>query len=211
MTWFEVGKPIWYFRGYKTDGIDPATGEVKVVDVNNDGVISALDITDIGSPHPDLIYGASVNLEYRNFDFSMFLQGMSGNDVFMAWFRTDRELTNKPKFFFTDRWTGPGSNASMPAPDNVSDYVYRSDLMVQDGSYLRFKQIQLGYTIPRNTISAWGLERARVYVSLDDFFTITGYKGMDPEAGSADNNRQGIDRGLYPLAKKLMFGVSVSF
>lgn len=211
MTWFEVGKPIWYFRGYKTDGIDPATGEVKVVDVNNDGVISALDITDIGSPHPDLIYGASVNLEYRNFDFSMFLQGMSGNDVFMAWFRTDRELTNKPKFFFTDRWTGPGSNASMPAPDNVSDYVYRSDLMVQDGSYLRFKQIQLGYTIPRNTISAWGIERARVYVSLDDFFTITGYKGMDPEAGSADNNRQGIDRGLYPLAKKLMFGVSVSF
>ena len=211
MTWFEVGKPIWYFRGYKTDGIDPATGEVKVVDVNNDGVISALDITDIGSPHPDLIYGASVNLEYRNFDFSMFLQGMSGNDVFMAWFRTDRELTNKPKFFFTDRWTGPGSNASMPAPDNVSDYVYRSDLMVKDGSYLRVKQIQLGYTIPRNTVSAWGLERARVYVSLDDFFTITGYKGMDPEAGSADNNRQGIDRGLYPLAKKLMFGVSVSF
>ncbi|WP_026473367.1 SusC/RagA family TonB-linked outer membrane protein [Alkaliflexus imshenetskii] len=211
MTWFEVGKPIWYFRGYKTDGIDPATGEVKVVDVNNDGVISALDITDIGSPHPDLIYGASVNLEYRNFDFSMFLQGMSGNDVFMAWFRTDRELTNKPKFFFTDRWTGPGSNASMPAPDNVSDYVYRSDLMVKDGSYLRVKQIQLGYTIPRNTVSAWGLERARLYVSLDDFFTITGYKGMDPEAGSADNNRQGIDRGLYPLAKKLMFGVSVSF
>lgn len=210
MTWFEVGKPIWYFRGYKTNGIDPATGDVIVVDVNGDGEISALDVTDIGNPHPDFIFGAKVNLEYRNFDFSMFLQGMSGNDVFMAWFRTDRPATNKPSFFYTDRWTGPGSNASMPRPNNISDYIYRSDLMVQDGSYLRFKQIQLGYTLPRNTASAIGLERARLFVSLDDFFTITGYQGMDPEVGSTYHQNQGIDRGLYPMAKKLMFGVSVS-
>lgn len=211
LTWFEKGKPLWYFRGYKTDGIDPQTGEVRVVDVSGDGEITAADITEIGDPHPDLLYGASVNLEYKNFDFNVFMQGVKGNDVFMGWYRTDRPTTNKPKYFFTDRWTTPGKSASMPAPDNESDYIYRSDLMIGDGSYMRIKQIQLGYTIPRYLISVTGLERARLYVSLDDYFTFTKYKGMDPEAGSGGDQRLGIDRGLYPLTKKVMFGFSVTF
>jgi TonB-linked SusC/RagA family outer membrane protein len=211
LTWFEEGKPLWYFRGYKTDGIDPQTGEVNVVDVSGDGEISAADITEIGDPHPDLLYGASVNLEYKNFDFNLFMQGVQGNDVFMGWYRTDRPTTNKPEYFFTDRWTTPGSSASMPAPNNESNYIYRSDLMVGDGSYLRIKQIQLGYTIPRDVVSNAGIERARLFVSLDDYFTFTDYKGMDPEAGSSDDQRLGIDRGLYPLTKKVMFGVSVTF
>src|SRR5690554_7173167 len=90
LTWFEEGKPLWYFRGYKTDGIDPQTGEVRVVDVSGDGEISAADITEIGDPHPDLLYGASVSLEYMNFDFNLFMQGVQGNDVFMGWYRTDQ-------------------------------------------------------------------------------------------------------------------------
>lgn len=211
LTWFEEGKPLWYFRGYKTDGIDPQTGEVRVVDVSGDGEISAADITEIGDPHPDLLYGASVSLEYMNFDFNLFMQGVQGNDVFMGWYRTDRPTTNKPRYFYTDRWTTPGQSASMPAPDNESDYIYRSDLMVGDGSYLRIKQIQLGYTLPRDIVSVAGLERARLYVSLDDYFTFTKYKGMDPEAGSSEDQRLGIDRGLYPLTKKVMFGISVTF
>jgi len=211
MTWFEVGQPVWYFKGYKTAGIDPETGAPIVVDVNNDGEISASDLTNIGDPHPDLLYGATVNLEYKHFDFNLFMQGMSGNEVFMAWFRTDRKLSNKPAFFFEDRWTGVGDQASMPKPDNTSDFVYRSDLSVQDASYLRIKQIQLGYTIPKSVTSNWGLERIRAYVSLDDYFTFTKYKGMDPEAGSSEDDQQGIDKGLYPTTKKIMFGLNVSF
>ncbi|MCA1745999.1 MAG: SusC/RagA family protein, partial [Bacteroidales bacterium] len=102
-------------------------------------------------------------------------------------------------------------SASMPAANNESDYIYRSDLMIGDGSYLRIKQIQLGYTIPRDVVTIAGVERARIYVSLDDYFTFTKYEGMDPEAGSSDDQRLGIDRGLYPLTKKVMFGLSVTF
>ncbi|MCU4175193.1 SusC/RagA family TonB-linked outer membrane protein [Carboxylicivirga sp. N1Y90] len=211
MTWFEQGQPIWYFKGYKTNGINPETGEPNVVDVSGDGEITAADQTYIGDPHPDLLYGATINLEYKNFDFSMFMQGMSGNDVFMAWFRTDRKMTNKPKFFFDDRWTPGNTGASMPKPNNESDYLYRSDLVVQDASYMRIKQLQLGYTIPTNLVSSIGLSRVRAFISLDDYFTFTKYKGMDPEAGSGDDNRQGIDKGLYPTTKKFMFGLSVNF
>jgi TonB-linked SusC/RagA family outer membrane protein len=211
MTWFEEGYPIYYFKGYKTAGIDPATGEPIVVDVNKDGEITALDQTNIGDPHPDLLYGATFNMEYKNFDFNLFMQGMSGNDVFMAWFRTDRKLSNKPSFFYTDRWTGPGDNASMPKPDNTSDYIYRSDLVVQDASYMRIKQIQLGYTLPKSVSEKIKLQRVRAFVSLDDFFTFTKYEGMDPEAGSSEDNRQGIDKGLYPTTKKVMFGLNVNF
>ncbi len=211
LTWFEKGNPLWYFRGYKTDGIDPQTGEVIVVDVDGDGEITSADITNIGDPHPNLMYGGTINLGYKNFDFNVFLQGVSGNDVFMGWYRSDRPTTNKPAYFFTDRWTGPGSKASMPKPDNESDYIYRSDLMIGDGSFMRVKQIQLGYTLPELAINNFSLERARVYVSLDDYFTFTKYKGLDPEVGSSSDNRQGIDRGLYPLTKKFMFGLSVVF
>ena len=83
--------------------------------------------------------------------------------------------------------------------------------MVGDGSFMRIKQIQLGYTIPKAVSKSVSIERARLFVSLDDYFTFTKYKGMDPEAGSSDNQRLGIDRGLYPLTKKVMFGVSVTF
>lgn len=211
LTWFEEGKPLWYFRGYKTEGINPANGEIIVADVSGDGEITAADITEIGDPHPDLLYGASLSLEYKNFDFNLFMQGVQGNDVFMGWYRSDRPLSNKPRYFYTDRWTTAGQGASMPKPDNESDYLYRSDLMIGDGSYLRIKQIQLGYSLPSNVVNVVGLERARIYVSLDDYFTFTKYEGMDPEAGSNDDNRLGIDRGLYPLTKKVMFGINVTF
>ncbi len=211
LTWFEEGKPLWYFRGYKTEGINPANGEIIVADVSGDGEITAADITEIGDPHPDLLYGASLSLEYKNFDFNLFMQGIQGNDVFMGWYRSDRPLSNKPRYFYTDRWTTAGQGASMPKPDNESDYLYRSDLMIGDGSYLRIKQIQLGYSFPSNVVNVVGLERARIYVSLDDYFTFTKYEGMDPEAGSNDDNRLGIDRGLYPLTKKVMFGINVTF
>lgn len=211
LTWFEEDYPVWYFKGYKTDGIDASTGEPNVVDVDGDGVITAADQTYIGDPHADYLYGATFNAQYKGFDFNLFLQGSQGNDVFMGWFRSDRVFSNKPAFMFEDRWTSTNTDASMPAANNTSDYIYRSDLMVADGSYLRVKQIQLGYTLPKNVIDKVGFNTARVFVSLDDYFTFTDYEGLDPEAGSATDNRQGVDRGIYPIGGKVLFGLSVNF
>jgi len=211
LTWFEEGYPIWYFKGYKTNGIDKATGDPIVVDVNKDGEITAADQTYIGDPHADFMYGATFNAKYKGFDLNLFLQGSQGNDVFMGWFRSDRPFSNKPKFMYDNRWTPTNTNASRPAANNTSDFVYRSDLMVSDGSYLRIKQIQLGYTLPKSTLQKIGFDNARVFVSMDDFFTFTGYKGLDPEAGSSGDSRQGVDRGIYPIAGKVIFGFSVNF
>lgn len=227
LTWFEEGQPIWYFKGYKTDGIfdDKAqadaynatygtsfvAGDPVVVDVNGDSKISPTDQTYIGDPHPSLLYGGNIFMGYMGFDFNLSFQGVSGNDIFMAWYRTDRSLSNKPAYLFDDRWTPTNTGASSPRADNNSDYVYRSDLMVSNGSYMRIKQIQLGYTLANELTSKIGLNTLRAYISLDDYFTITRYKGLDPEAGSNNNQSQGVDRGLYPIAAKLMFGLSASF
>lgn len=211
LTWFEETYPIWYFKGYKTDGIDPANGDPIIVDVSGDEEISAADQTYIGDPHPDLLYGATFNCSYKALDLSLFLQGTQGNDVFMGWFRSDRALSNKPEFMFEDRWTETNTDAKGPAANNTSDYIYRSDLMVQDGSYLRIKQIQVGYNFPKDFLHNLKIDRARMYLSLDDYFTFTKYKGLDPEAGSSTDNRQGVDRGIYPIAGKIMFGFSLNF
>ncbi|WP_010664587.1 SusC/RagA family TonB-linked outer membrane protein [Marinilabilia salmonicolor] len=215
ITWFAEGEPIWYFSGYKTDGINPETGMPNVVDVNEDGRISDADQTNIGDPHPDLLYGASLNLAYKGLDFRMFLQGTKGNDIYTAWYRPDRPRSNKPKYFFTDRWTPDNTNASMPraprADLDEEQYIYRSDLMIQDGSYMRIKQLQLGYSFPQSVIGQMGLSKARVFVSLDDYFTFTDYKGLDPEAGSTNIQTQGVDRGVYPIPGKVLFGLSVNF
>jgi len=227
LTWFEEGQPIWYFKGYKTDGIfDDATeasayntkygttfqaGDPIVVDVNGDNKITPTDQTKIGSPHPTLIYGGNISLGYMGFDFNLAFQGVSGNDIFMAWYRTDRSLSNKPAYLFEERWTPTNTGASSPRADNNSDYVYRSDLMISNGSYMRIKQMQLGYTLANSITSKFGVSSLRAYISLDDYFTITKYKGMDPEAGSNNNQSQGVDRGLYPIAAKMLFGLSASF
>lgn len=215
LTWFEEGKPIWYFNGYKTKGINKTDGLPNIV--GKDGKIiprgqeTAAALQMIGDPHPDFLYGASINLEYKQFDFGMFLQGSQGNDIYTAWYRPDRATSNKPKYFFEDRWTSTNTDASMPKADGSSEFIYRSDLMVQDGSYMRIKQIQLGYSLPNSLLTKVGLSRTRLYVSLDDYFTFTKYKGLDPEAGSNNDRSQGIDRGVYPIPGKLMFGLSVNF
>lgn len=225
LTWFAEGQPIWYFKGYKTDGIlkdDEAAaaynskygtefkaGDPSVVDVNDDKAISASDQTYIGDPHPDFTYGATVNLLYKGFDFTLFLQGAKGNDVFMGWYRSDRPYANKPSYFHEDRWTETNKNASFSRANNESDYVYRSDLMVDNGSYMRIKQIQFGYTLPKDIVNKMKISSLRMFFSIDDYFTFTKYKGLDPEAGSATDNQQGVDRGCYPIAGRLMFGLSL--
>ncbi len=211
LTWFEEGQPIWYFKGYKTDGINPEDGSVNIVDVNGDGEITPADQTYIGDPHADVYFGGNMFFQYKNFDFNLNFQGTYGNDIFMGWFRTDRPYTNKPAYFFEERWTPDNTNATFSAADNTSNEVYRSDLMISDGSYLRIKQMQLGYTFDESMLQNTGIKSLRAYVSLDNYFTLTNYKGIDPEAGSTNNTSQGVDRGVYPAAGIFMMGLNVNF
>jgi len=209
-TAFEKGMPVWYFRGYKTDGIDPTTGDINIVDVNEDGEINSNDFTYIGSAIPDITFGATLNLEYKGFDFTLFMQGQQGNDVLMGMIRTDRLTTNKLAMYYEDRWTASNTNASKPAA-TVSSKYWTSDQMIFDGSFIKIKQIQFGYTLPKSITEKAHIGNTRIYMSLDDYFTFTKYPGMDPEAASTNNNSIGIDRGFFPISKKLLFGVSLNF
>jgi len=229
-TAFKEGFPIWYFRGYKTDGIfqdqqqidqyiaktgitgyTPKPGDPIILDINGDKLISVADHTMIGSPHPDLLYGGRISLGYKGFDFLVFIQGQSGNDILMGFNRGDRATANKPEFFYTDRWTGPGSTNTWFAPNTNSEYVYNSDLMIFDGSFARIRQLQLGYNFSSSLLNKIKFKNARIYVSLDDFFTFTKYPGLDPEAGSNNVNSLGIDRGVYPVPRKMILGVNFTF
>ncbi|HTF28827.1 MAG TPA: hypothetical protein VK625_08290, partial [Flavitalea sp.] len=230
-TAFEVGNPVWYFRGYKTDGIfqnqaeiddylakngiagyAPKPGDTKVVDVNKDGTITPDDHTYIGSPHPDFMYGARVALNFKGFDFLVFAQGQVGNDVLMGYLRTDAQLNNRPAFLYTDRWTGEGSTNDWFRADLTDKFKYHSDFMVFNASFMRIRQLQLGYTLPGSVVEKLKIKNLRVYISLDNFFTFTKYPGIDPEAGSESRgNGLGIDRIVYPVAKKALAGITLNF
>ncbi|MDR1557208.1 MAG: TonB-dependent receptor, partial [Tannerellaceae bacterium] len=209
-TAFEKGLPVWYFRGYQTDGIDPATGDIHLIDTNGDGTVNTNDFHYIGSAIPDIIYGATLNLEYKGFDFTLFLQGQAGNEILMGILRTDRPATNKLSLFYTDRWTPEHTNAKRPSATVNSKY-WSSDQMIFDGSFTKIKQIQLGYSLPKSLTGLLHIGQTRLYASLDDFFTFTSYPGMDPEASSSNNNSLGIDRGFFPISKKILFGLSLNF
>ena len=211
-TAFEEGYPIWYFRGYKTDGLTE-DGDVNIVDMNGDGTITTDDYTMIGSAIPDFTYGLTINLGYKGFDFTMFMSGSVGNDILYGCRRPDRTTTNKLSIFYTDSWSETNTDAKYPSPYyqvNNSSF-WNSDMMVFNGSYMKIKQIQLGYTFPKQLISKLTLTNLRVYVSLDDFFTFTSYPGMDPESSGDSNSYIGIDSGYFPNSKKVMFGLGVSF
>jgi TonB-linked SusC/RagA family outer membrane protein len=214
-TAFEKGYPIWYFRGYKTAGINPATGDAIFVDVNGDGKITSDDQTMIGNPHPKLIYGGNINLSYKGFDLSVFLQGMSGNQDIIGWIRNDRAYCNKITALTDNHWSPTNTTGTMPGA-NASALSWNSDLLVFNASYLRIKQIQLGYNLPSSLLKSIKLSGLRLYISFDDFFTFTKYPGFDPDAGSSTSQTTsdqdiGVDRGIYPASRKTMLGASVSF
>lgn len=229
-SYLELNQPVWFFRGYKTNGIfqneaqiaaykeangglagyDPVPGDPIVVNTNGDDLINDEDQTNIGNPHPKFTWGTYFNFSYSGFDLKMFIQGVHGQDVLMGWNRYDRSTSNRPQFFFDDRWTGEGSTNERPRAEQSSPYIYNSDLMVFKGSYVKIRQIQLGYTVPKKLFKD-NINRLRLYVSLDDYFTFTNYPGMDPVAGSGNDNSLGIDRGYYPTPRKVLFGLSFSF
>ena len=211
-TRFDIGNPIWYFYGYKTNGIDPDTGNPLYI--NRDGetvkTVTSEDKTYIGSGIPTLMYGANIDLSYKGFDFKAFLQGASGHEVMLGMVRTDRLNFNKLQVYFDDRWTPSNTDATMPGAATESN-AWHSDLMIFKGNYLKVKQLQLGYTLPGNLVSKAKMSKLRLYVSVENAFTFTDYPGVDPEVGATQVNSLGIDRGMYPYTRTFLFGVNVSF
>lgn len=211
VTRFQEGFPIWYFYGYETNGIDSATGEIIIVDTDGVDGITASDKTLIGSPHPDILYGGNLFMGYKNFDFNLQFQGTSGNDILSTYHQPSRSITNKPVHWYDNRWTANNTKgATFPAAEFATS-AYQTDLVVEDGSYMRIKQIQLGYSLPNTFIKNINMNKVRLYVSLDDFFTFTKYKGLDPEVGSFEDNALGIDKGFYPVSGRMIVGLSVDF
>lgn len=210
ITAFEVGHPVWYFRGYQVDHLDDAGAPV-YVDQDQNGIIDDEDRVQIGKSMPDFTYGLTINLNYKNFDFLMFGNGSIGNDVFMAYDYT--AISYSLKEMFDQRWTADGSTNrrfAAPSQTGVNQYLM-SDAYVFDASYFRIKQIQLGYTLPKSILGKSFINHCRVYMSMDDFFTFTSYPGIDPEVSASSTGGMGVDFGNYPTTKKVVFGISVTF
>lgn len=211
MNYFEEGHPIWYMRGYQCTGIDPQTGNPQFADLNEDGIIGDADQTEIGSAIPDFTYGITLTASWKGFDLTVFGSGSQGNDIFAGYNRTSRMKANTLKEFYDGRWTKAGDNARY-ARSNPADYdkYLKSSKFVFDGSYFKIKQIQLGYSLPKNLLNKAWLTNLRLYCSLDDFFTFTKYPGFDPEF-TATGNAMGLDMGSYPSSKKIVFGLNLVF
>ncbi len=225
----QAGVPINEFYGYVTDGLfqtqadvnnhalqspgnDPynrtSPGDIRFKDLNNDGVINDKDRTFLGNPNPKFIFSMGNNFSYKGFDLNVFLQGVAGNKIFNA----NRLYTECMYTAFNQttavlgRWTGPGTSNTMPRAvyNDPNNNARPSDRYIEDGSYLRIKNVTLSYTIPQKALKALWLTSARVYVSVENLYTFTKYTGFDPEVGFT-----GIDNSVYPVCRTFSVGVNL--
>lgn len=230
VTKTEVGKPVGYFYGYVTNGIfqnaeqvegspqreTAVPGDVRYKDLNNDDVIDDNDRTMIGSPWPDFVYGITLGAAWKGFDFNLFIQGSQGNDVMnmtLLDFESGTGYMNARSDYLSRAWSGEGStdryhriSARQEGNLLVSDYF------LEDGSYARIKNVQLGYdfcnrVIKKNKI----ISQCRLYLSAQNLFTFTNYSGLDPEIGSSNATVNGIDSGFYPQARVWTVGLNLKF
>jgi len=262
-----VGAPIGAFYGYKTDGLlTPKDfdaqgnvtvpvfasttqkfqeGDMKFVDVNKDGIIDSNDETYLGSPLPNLYYGFGVNLGYKDFNLSLFFQGVAGNKIYnvMKLFKysdiqyngtwTNSSYSNVASDYFSKVYRpatatgtfrdffGANPNGTVPAPENNPTIdalnFSNSDFYLEDGSYLRLKNIQLSYTLPKSVCKRTGIiNNCTAYITISNLLTITKYTGLDPEVGGLSapgtgNLSNGIDLGVYPQSRSYMIGASIDF
>lgn len=226
----ENGEVYPFFYGYKTAGIfqnqaqidayvnergekiqpHAEPGDVIFVDMNGDGVLDDADRTKIGKGTPDWTYGINLSASWKDFDFSMLIAGAIGNDIFDATRRLDLRYVNLPAEMM-GRWHGEGTSNVLPrfTWTNNNDNYRVSDLYIKDGSYMRLKNIQLGYTLPKSWTNKVFISSLRVYVAAENLLTLTGYEGFDPEI-SYDASA-GIDRGIYPQARTFTLGVNLNF
>ncbi len=232
------GEPIGHFFGYVTDGIFQTQGEVdahaqqpnarpgdiRFRDLNDDGVINELDKANIGDPIPDLTFGFNLSASYKNFDLSIFGQGVEGVDLYYGYryfyegmlrtFNFERRTLN--------RWTGPGTTNEIPRAVGAdpADNTRESDRFLGDGSFFRIRNATLGYNLPVERLDSWTkgtVSSARIYVTAQNLFTFTTYEGYDPEIGAQSNDPdnfsrgRGIDGANYPQARTFMLGAQINF
>ncbi len=242
VTRSEEGKPINYFYGYETEGIfqnendvyqhigstgnllqpNAVPGDVRFVDVNGDGVLDANDRTMIGSPTPDFTLGINGYVEYKGFDISFLFTGAFGQEMFNGTQRRDLQYTNMTTESL-DRWTGEGTSTETPRYtwSDINNNNRVSDLYIENGSYLKLKNIQLGYNLPKDLLTKVNIISWRFYLSVENALTFTKYTGVDPEigakvyedptTGAKSSFDAGIDRGVYPQARTISLGTILTF
>jgi TonB-linked SusC/RagA family outer membrane protein len=259
ITRLEVGKPLFFFYGWKFNGIFTSNaeaaaylnggqlaanggvgaqgGDYRIVDVNGDGKITSADMTKIGNPFPKMTLGLNFNANYKGFDLNLFIQGSYGNDIYN---NTYYDLTGMTRLFNASvdvlrRWQKDGDVTDVPRPSAAGPNVQISSRGVQDGTYTRVKNLTLGYTLP-SSLFANKISKFRIYVSGQNLFTVTKYKGLDPEVGNYQasgggggglgypgsaavtgngypvvNFNTGIDYGVYPMPKSFIGGIQITF
>ncbi len=231
------GFPIGHFFGYETNGIfqtqedvdahanqpNAEPGDIRFVDQNDDGEINTDDKVYLGDPIPDLTYGLTLDASYKGFDVNLFLQGVEGIELYYG-YRYFAEGMLRPFNFeqrTLNRWTGPGTSNEIPRAigGDPANNTRESDRFIGDGSFLRCRNLTLGYTVPFNALESIGgfIANARIYATAQNLFTLTEYEGYDPEIGSQSDNPdqasrgRGIDGGQFPQARTYMVGIQVTF
>jgi TonB-linked SusC/RagA family outer membrane protein len=208
----EVGQPIGIFYGYNCLGVDPTTGNLIYEDINNDGIITSEDRTKIGDPNPDFTMGFTNVFSYKSFELSVFLHAVYGNDIFNATLiylesgtGEDNQTTR-----MIGRWKKPGDITQFPKAGDS----YKSSRFIEDGSFLRVKNITLSYNFNKKWIKYVGMKSARIYASIQNLYTFTNYFGMDPEVnyyGGSSNIIIGTDFFTYPQSRTILIGLNFIF
>jgi TonB-linked SusC/RagA family outer membrane protein len=215
-TILREGRPVGQFWGYREDGYTEE-GKLKFEDIDGDGAITQNDKTYIGNPNPDFIYGINSNMSYKGFDLTLFVQGIQGNDLFNVSSVVNTMDygfgLNMPKEVLYNHWTPENTNAKYPLITRSSN-LRVSDRFIEDGSYLRLRNIQLAYNLPLEKWQVKSLRNVQLYVSAQNLLTLTKYSWWDPEVnskGGDENPIQGLDHNSYPTAKSFTAGVRIGF
>lgn len=211
-TVFEQGYSIWYLSGFKYLGMDE-NGDPQFEDLNGDDVIGTEDMQFIGHTTPTYTYGININMEWKGIDFTVNGSGAGGNSILPVLHRAG--FKNNLKWYLDNSRTEENPGGTIPSPDKIESPdgpFWSSTGNLFKGDYFRFKQIQLGYTLPAKITKKAAISELRIYGSLDDFFTITSYPGLDPETASTNSTSgRGLDWGSYPTMKKVILGVNLTF
>jgi len=220
----EDGFPLGYFYGLQTDGLfqnagevaahatqaNAAPGDLRFVDQNGDGVIDSDDRTYIGDPIPDATMGINLSMNYKNWDFGAYAFASIGNEIVRNYER-NQPLVNR-SIYTLNRWRGEGTSTTFPrVTTGATSNTLFSDFFVEDGSFLRIQNVQLGYTLPSELMENMGADSLRFYLSVNNLYTFTEYRGYDPSASSGAPIGGGIDQGFYPVPRSYFLGVNFKF
>lgn len=208
------GEAIGSFYGYRIDGFD-ADGNFIFTDTDGNGIVNAEDKVILGNPIPDFSYGLNLNLTYKDFDMTMFFQGVAGNEIFNQMKYTYYfDYSNNCVTDVLNAWSETNKDTNIPimktANTNGGNSL-PSEFYVEDGAYFRCKNLQIGYTLPKKVLDKLSFTNLRFYVGVQNLFTITGYSGYDPEVSSNVLFSRGIDNSSYPNARTYTFGFNASF